>query len=312
MSDCALTDITYTMYLVKGMSSDSHYNQWSSCNHDVNKSTLLSDCSVVEQHAAIKFFVVRGGKIICEGHRGIYIIQRKVYQQVERFQSGRTSVTDEDHLGHLTSLTVDNVEWVNALVQEDSQAYCHRYSRQVGHQLWICIIHHLQGLQMSQNLCKVGIKAAYRWAQTGKCGNVNAIFVVITWRKRGFPTMDCHRQWNSTLLWICKQMSKHWVETCIIVQDQEIQRCAFCWQSDGDSTLGLNGSIFKHYQHHRQTVTSARYCAMLVEELKPAMCSKCRGMLTNVVILHHDNALTHTTAATLKRYGNWNLSFSPT
>jgi hypothetical protein len=45
-----------------------------------------------------------------------------VYQWVESFQSGRTSIVDEDHLGHpTTSQTVDNVEQVNALVQEDRQ-----------------------------------------------------------------------------------------------------------------------------------------------------------------------------------------------
>jgi hypothetical protein len=42
------------------------------------------------------------------------------------FQSGKTSITDEDHSGHLTtSQTVDNVEQVNALVQEDRTDYCH-------------------------------------------------------------------------------------------------------------------------------------------------------------------------------------------
>jgi hypothetical protein len=39
------------------------------------------------------------------------IMQRKVYQLVERFQSDRTSITDEDCLGHpTTSQTVDNAE----------------------------------------------------------------------------------------------------------------------------------------------------------------------------------------------------------
>jgi hypothetical protein len=44
----------------------------------------------------------------------------KVYQWVERFQSGRTSTTDEDCLGHLTtSWMAVSIEQVNALVQED-------------------------------------------------------------------------------------------------------------------------------------------------------------------------------------------------
>jgi hypothetical protein len=48
------------------------------------------------------------------------ITQRKVYQWVEGFQSGRTSIVDEDHLGCLTnSVMEDSVELVNGLVQED-------------------------------------------------------------------------------------------------------------------------------------------------------------------------------------------------
>jgi len=38
---------------------------------------------------------------------------------MERFQSGRTSNTDEDHLGHPT--TSQTAGDVNALVQEDTQ-----------------------------------------------------------------------------------------------------------------------------------------------------------------------------------------------
>jgi hypothetical protein len=43
----------------------------------------------------------------------------KVYQWVERFQTGRTSVIDEDCLGcPTTSQMANNAEQVNALVQE--------------------------------------------------------------------------------------------------------------------------------------------------------------------------------------------------
>jgi hypothetical protein len=51
-----------------------------------------------------------------------------------------------------------------------------------------------------------------------------------------------------------------------------------------------NGSILKHYQDHGQTVNSVQYCPVLGEELKPTIHSKYRGMLTNGVVLHHDNA----------------------
>jgi hypothetical protein len=50
------------------------------------------------------------------------IRQRKVYQCVERFHSGRTSVTDGDFSGCLTtSQMLDVVEQINTLVQEERQ-----------------------------------------------------------------------------------------------------------------------------------------------------------------------------------------------
>jgi transposase len=43
-----------------------------------------------------------------------------MYERVKRFQSGRTTVIDEDRSGHpTTSRTADNVERVDALLQED-------------------------------------------------------------------------------------------------------------------------------------------------------------------------------------------------
>jgi len=47
-------------------------------------------------------------------------------------------------------------------------------------------------------------------------------------------------------------------------------------------------------------VNSANYCAMLRNELKPAICKKRRGMLSKKVLLHHDNARPHTAAATVE------------
>jgi hypothetical protein len=51
-----------------------------------------------------------------------YIMQRKVYQWIEWFQTCRTCITDEDCMGSpITLQMTDNVEQVNALVQEDKQ-----------------------------------------------------------------------------------------------------------------------------------------------------------------------------------------------
>jgi hypothetical protein len=45
---------------------------------------------------------------------------------------------------------------------------------------------------------------------------------------------------------------------------------------------------------------SAQYCAMLKEKVKPTICSKHRGMLTNGVVLHHNKAQPHMAAATIE------------
>jgi len=59
----------------------------------------------------------------------------------------------------------------------------------------------------------------------------------------------------------------------------------------------LNGPILDHYQGHGQMVNSSTwYYAMLEEELKPAIHSKHKRMLTYGVALHHDNAQAHTAA----------------
>ena len=58
--------------------------------------------------------------------------------------------------------------------------------------------------------------------------------------------------------------------------DQEIQKCAFCQQSDED------------YMGWGLLVISTGYCAMPEEELGHTVHSKCRGILTKFVLLYCD------------------------
>jgi RNase P subunit RPR2 len=46
-------------------------------------------------------------------------------------------------------------------------------------------------------------------------------------------------------------------------------------------------------------ISGARYCVMLEEEFKPTTCCKCRAMLTNEVVLHHDST-PHTKVVTVE------------
>jgi len=166
------------------------------------------------------------------------IMQRKVYQWVERFQSGRTSIVQEDHSGHLTTTkTADNVKWANATVQEDRWiTVANRADKfDINCGSAYAIIHKEPGYH---KICKAGAKAAYRWVQMSTCGNMYAIFAVILWRW-GYPAMVCYSWWNMDApLWTWKQTSKHGVSH-IIPQAHEIQKCAFCQRSNVDYVLGL-------------------------------------------------------------------------
>ena len=60
-----------------------------------------------------------------------------------------------------------------------------------------------------------------------------------------------------------------------------------------------NGPILVQFQEKGQTVTSARYSDVLVNEMKPAIRSKGRGHLSKRVLLLHENTRLHTAAHTV-------------
>jgi len=54
------------------------------------------------------------------------------------------------------------------------------------------------------------------------------------------------------------------------------------------------GSILEDYLEKRHTINSARYSDLLANNLKPAVRTKRRGLLSKKVLLLHDNARPHT------------------
>ena len=58
------------------------------------------------------------------------------------------------------------------------------------------------------------------------------------------------------------------------------------------------GPLVEHYIPREATVTSATYCDLLKNHLKPAIRSKRSGLLTAGVLMQHDNAWPHTACAT--------------
>jgi hypothetical protein len=84
--------------------------QSSGSNEGENIDAPLQDCTIEEQLGVVRFLWVEGVKLV-EIHRLMLaeyrqstVSERKVYEWVERFKSGRRRVTDEGHSGRpLTS-----------------------------------------------------------------------------------------------------------------------------------------------------------------------------------------------------------------
>jgi hypothetical protein len=88
--------------------------------------TPLENCAREELHSVIRFLWLEKVKLM-EIHRRMFqqyggscMSDRKVYQWVERFQEGQTSVADERHSSRLCTTASDaNVAHVNALTGEN-------------------------------------------------------------------------------------------------------------------------------------------------------------------------------------------------
>jgi hypothetical protein len=126
-------------------------------------------------------------------------------------------------------------------------------------------------------LCKVGAKAAYIQAQTGMHGNVHAVFAALLWMKRD-PLqwiVTGNEIWAHHCEYANKCQSMEWKHMSLPRTKKFISvPCA----SKVILTLfwDFSGHILKRCQVHGQEVDSALYCAMLEEEMKPTVCSKCR------------------------------------
>ena len=89
------------------------------------------------------------------------------------------------------------------------------------------------------------------------------------------------------------------MEAPVVSGQQRIQDIDFRWEIHADHLWDVNGPILVHFQEKSQTVTSARYSDMLVNELKPAIRSKRRRLLSKRVFLLRDNVCPHTDAQTV-------------
>jgi histone-lysine N-methyltransferase SETMAR len=71
------------------------------------------------------------------------------------------------------------------------------------------------------------------------------------------------------------------------------------------------GPILEHYVPRELTINSESYCDLLQNHLKPAIRSKCHGLLSSGVLLQHDNMHPHTACATAKKIMDLRLECIP-
>jgi hypothetical protein len=191
-------------------------------------SAPLLDHSIVEQHAVIQFLWserVKPSKI----HRRMLaqygencITQGKVYQWVERFQSGSTSIIDEDCTGcPTTSQTADNIGQVNILVQKGKQITVNNITNKLDNS---CISTHsiIKNLRYHK-ICKRWVPKQltddHIWAHMEICMQLLQWYhkgeAFLQWTIRSDEEQVHHYEPAS-------KHTKHEVETHVTAQDQEI------------------------------------------------------------------------------------------
>jgi histone-lysine N-methyltransferase SETMAR len=73
----------------------------------------------------------------------------------------------------------------------------------------------------------------------------------------------------------------------------------------------MKGCALEHCQEKEQTVNSAAYSAMLKDKLKPAICHRRRGLLSNTAFLHHDNACSYVAVTKVETIQNLKFEVLP-
>ena len=266
----------------------------------------LSICTKEEQRSVIRFLWSEGVSG-AEIHRRLLVQygnsclpQRSVYEWIEKFKNGRTSVTQNEGAGRpVTAINEENIERSREIILSDRRITVDDVANrlQISHGSAYEIIYSRLGFH----------KVCARWVPK--------------------QLTQLHKQ---TRLDMCKKHLDRYVnerdnfldrivtgdETWIHYYEPESKRQSMEWKhpnspckkkfktqpSAGKLMLTVfwdsQGPLLEHYHERGTTINSVRYSEMLTAKLKPAIRSKRRGLLSKGVVLLHDNARPHTAAHT--------------
>ena len=263
-------------------------------------------CTKEEIRSVIRFLVAEGinGNEIYQRLKAVYhcIARSNVYEWVQKFQSGMTSVKDAPRPGQahcvVTPVTVARAE---ELVKQDRRMALDEIAANLGisHGSTHHIVHEVLGFN----------KVCVRWIPR-----------LLT------KEMKSQRETSAISLMSRFEAEEHAFLSRIVTGDEtwvhyhtpESKRASMEWQhktsphpkkckivtSAGKLMLtifwDMNGVLVTHYQPRGVTVTRDTYSQLLRDELKPAIRTKRRGLLKKGVLLLHDDARPHTARRTIE------------
>jgi hypothetical protein len=95
------------------------------------------------------------------------------------------------------------------------------------------------------------------------------------------------------------------VEISVVPCSQEVQTTTVMQETDANVLMGYAGPILAKFHAHGGTVDSAKYSALLQDQLKPEVRHKRGGLLSKGMLLLHDSARPHTATATIQTATAW-------
>ena len=248
-------------------------------------SARLSVCTKEEQRSVIRFpwaEGVKGAEIharLCTQYGDNTLPRRSVYEWIEMFKNGRTSVMDTERLGQpSTSTTDEKLEEARAIILIDKRVTKEEIALQVGISQGTAysLVHDILGFH------KVAARWVPRHLTEEQKHNGQHICSSLLERYNREGDSFLNRIITADETWVhhyeseTKQQSMQWKHTSSSKKFKsqpsagKLMLTVF-WDSQGP--------LLEHYMEKGVTVTSVNYCNMLRNELRPAVRSKMHALI---------------------------------
>lgn len=262
----------------------------------------------VKNQRAIIFFLWK------EGSSGSNITQRlkdvfgesalnktAVYKWLQRFNTGRESLEDDPRSGRpSTSVTAENVETVEELIEKDRRVTIHEIACSTGiaaTQVHEIIHRHLHMSKLTARWIPRLLTETQKNARMEACQELLRISNELgesfwsriittdeTWLPFFMPeTKEQSKQW-------CRKEDRPPLKAKTVSSSKKVMITVF-WDCDG--------IILIDYLESGRTINSEYYSNLLRNDLRNALKNKRRGKLSSIPLIQQDNARPHTAARTV-------------